>query len=335
MSLSRADLLGDDPAQRAPADRLRRGLDDLAGLDRGPARRPGGAGRHHRGRRPGGPRRVAAGGRRVRARRPSPPTRSPTTPRCSRCRSTAPTSRSTTATPARVIVPALPGVHNTKWVKRMTFSRRDGEAGEPMRDRFRYEYGAQPLHLIAVAGQPAALRLRAAADHRDPRRRPGADLDRRRGAPPRPRRAAPLQRPLADRPGRRRGAIGSRAAMLLALNHVRIPAALSLLLLRRLPPADPAGGPRALQPTRPASAVDLYLGRWLLISAALFLISGIVYAIRLRRGVAEGELAAAAASSVRGARPGRPAGGRRPLAGRRRASSWRSPGWRRSGWSRR
>jgi len=24
--------------------------------------------------------------------------------------------------PARVIVPALPGVHNTKWVKRMTFS---------------------------------------------------------------------------------------------------------------------------------------------------------------------------------------------------------------------
>ncbi len=25
--------------------------------------------------------------------------------------------------PARVIVPALPGVHNTKWVKRMTFSQ--------------------------------------------------------------------------------------------------------------------------------------------------------------------------------------------------------------------
>ena len=24
--------------------------------------------------------------------------------------------------PARVIVPALPGVHNTKWVKRMTFT---------------------------------------------------------------------------------------------------------------------------------------------------------------------------------------------------------------------
>ena len=24
--------------------------------------------------------------------------------------------------PARIIVPALPGVHNTKWVKRMTFS---------------------------------------------------------------------------------------------------------------------------------------------------------------------------------------------------------------------
>ena len=54
-------------------------------------------------------------------RRRSPPTRSTTPPRCWRCGSTAPTCRSITAIPARVIVPALPGVHNTKWVNRMTF----------------------------------------------------------------------------------------------------------------------------------------------------------------------------------------------------------------------
>ena len=49
-------------------------------------------------------------------------------------------------------------------------------------------------------------------------------------------------------------------------------------------------------------SLDVYLGRWLLISAALFLISGIVYAIRLRRGAVEREAGGGARrGSVRGA----------------------------------
>ena len=41
--------------------------------------------------------------------------------------------------PARMIVPALPGVHNTKWVGQMTF--RSGV--------MRARYGASPIHLLA------------------------------------------------------------------------------------------------------------------------------------------------------------------------------------------
>ena len=98
--------------------------------------------------------------------------------------------------PARVIVPALPGVHNTKWVRRMTFTPDEGTV--PIRVRRRAAASDRRR------GEPAALRLRAASDHRDPRRRPGPDLARRGGAAPRPRRAAPLQRPLPPHPRRRR-----------------------------------------------------------------------------------------------------------------------------------
>ena len=45
--------------------------------------------------------------------------------------------------PARVIVPANPGVHNTKWVASLTFARLS------MRRQLRW-YGASPLHLLAL-----------------------------------------------------------------------------------------------------------------------------------------------------------------------------------------
>ena len=47
--------------------------------------------------------------------------RSPTSARCWRCASTASTCRLDHGYPARVISPALPGVHCTKWVSHMTF----------------------------------------------------------------------------------------------------------------------------------------------------------------------------------------------------------------------
>ena len=61
-------------------------------------------------------------GRRAPAPR-SAPARGPTSARFSRWASTAPTCSLDHGYPARIIVPALPGVHCTKWVARLTWGR--------------------------------------------------------------------------------------------------------------------------------------------------------------------------------------------------------------------
>lgn len=152
--------------------------------------------------------------------------------------------------------------------------------------RFRYEYGAQPLHLIAVASTLllsgyGLLRLNdlpntgriliwivvAALLH---------DLV-----------AVPIYSVLLRiaHTSASRG-ITSRAMALHALNHVRVPAGLSLLLLFVYSPLILRLGPDEYLATT-GFDVNPYLGRWLLISAAMFLISGVVYAVRLQRGIPE------------------------------------------------
>ena len=161
-----------------------------------------------------------------------------------------------------------------------------------MRARFRYEYGAEPLHLIAVAASLllcgyALLRITevpgggriliwlvtAALLH---------DLV-----------ALPLYSALFRLThGAASRAIPDRTSMLTALNHVRVPTALSLLFLVVYAPLILRLDPERYEGTT-GLGVDGYLGRWLLISAGMFLISGITYAVRLRRGAAR----------VRGAQP--------------------------------
>jgi hypothetical protein len=149
--------------------------------------------------------------------------------------------------------------------------------------RFRYEYGAEPLHLIAVlaslglAGY-AVLRIfdnpftgrvliwlaAAALLH---------DLV-----------ALPLYSALNKiAEGAAELAIQPRVRMLIAYNHVRIPAGLSLLLLLAWFPLILRIDPENYEATTGIPPAD-YLERWLLISAAMFLISGISLALRLRRG---------------------------------------------------
>jgi hypothetical protein len=161
------------------------------------------------------------------------------------------------------------------------------------RDRFRYEYGAGPLHLLAVA---ASMLLA------------GYGLLRITELPS-PGRiliwivALALLHDLVALPlysllvriahGAAGRASGSRAAMVLALNHVRVPAGLSLLLLVVYFPLIFRIAPEEYLATTGRS-VDPYLGRWLLISGALFLVSGVLYALRLRREAVEPTLAPAA-----------------------------------------
>ena len=175
-----------------------------------------------------------------------------------------------------------------------------------MRDKFRYEYGAQPLHLIATltslllcgyallritqipgGGRVLIWLVAAALLH---------DLV-----------ALPLYSGLSRlAQGAADNAIASRAARLMALNHVRVPAGLSLLLLVVYFPLILRIDPDHYMDTTGLS-LDVYLGRWLLISAALFLISGIVYAIRMRRGATGGRRRARRGASSRRPHPRRAA----------------------------
>lgn len=166
--------------------------------------------------------------------------------------------------------------------------REQGEApaGRKGLDRFRYEYGAQPLHLIAVVaslllsgygllrindltstGEILIWIVAAALLH---------DLV-----------ALPLYSVFSRIAHSAAGkAIESRAMMLHALNHIRVPAGLSLLLLLVYFPLIFRITPEGYEATT-GQQLDVYLGRWLLISGAMFLISGVIYAIRLRRGIPE------------------------------------------------
>ncbi|MDQ3103005.1 MAG: hypothetical protein M3Q53_04105 [Actinomycetota bacterium] len=169
--------------------------------------------------------------------------------------------------------------------------REQGEApvGETDRaglERFRYEYGAQPLHLIAVVVSLllcgyALLRI----NNLDNSLRIVIWIV-----------AAALLHDLVALPfysvlsrithGAAAQAIESRAMMVHALNHVRIPAGLSLLLLLVYFPLILRVASDEYVATT-GQDVNVYLSRWLLISAAMFLISGVIYAIRLRRGIPE------------------------------------------------
>ena len=300
---------GDAAARGAAADRLRRGLDDLAGLVGRPARRsrrPAGVDRERR----RGARRIAPGRRRLRSGDPGrQPDLGPAVAARAARQRRRPLSR-----------PRLPGPGD-----------RPGAAGRPqhevgqaddlqplMRDRFRYEYGAQPLHLIAVV---ASLLLC------------GYALLRITEIPSGGRVliwlvAAALLHDLVALPlysglfrlthGAAAKAIPDRAAMLMALNHVRVPAALSLLLLVVYAPLILRFDPDRYMGTTGLS-LDLYLGRWLLISAGLFLISGLVYAVRLRRGSGTSETSPRTAQRPRPRPASRSAACSAPPAG----SCWR------------
>jgi hypothetical protein len=150
-------------------------------------------------------------------------------------------------------------------------------------DRFRYEYGAEPLHLLATVASLAIalyailrifeipstagilLWLGAAIVLHDFIALPLYSLFLR------------VAEEGAD------AAIEPRRRALLALNHVRVPLAFSaLLLLISFPLVFQIDEPRYRLTLGSELSLDGYLGNWLLITAALFAISGLLYAIRLR-----------------------------------------------------
>lgn len=184
--------------------------------------------------------------------------------------------------------------------------RSDGETRT--RDRFRYEYGAEPLHLLATVASLAVTGYAFLRIFENPGT--GAVLLWMGGAVvAHDLIALPLYSALlrvAEEGAE--AAVRPRRRALLALNHVRIPAAFSLLLL-----AVSLGLILQLDEQRyqltTGLDTDRYLGNWLLITAALFAASGLAYALKLRRGGAR--------RSLLGERPASwtppPSASRRPL----------------------
>ena len=153
-------------------------------------------------------------------------------------------------------------------------------------EKFRYEYGAGPLHLIAVIASLAIalyailrileipfsasilLWLGAAIVLHDFIALPLYSLFLR----------------VAEEGAE--AALPTRRRALLTLNHVRIPAAFSaLLLLISFPLIFQIDEPRYELTT--GLDLDRYLGNWLLITAVMFAISGIWLALKLRSRAAD------------------------------------------------
>ncbi len=157
--------------------------------------------------------------------------------------------------------------------------------------RFRYEYGAEPLHLLATIASLAIATYAFLRIFENPST--GAVLLWLFGAVvAHDLIAMPLYSLLlriAEEGAE--GALRPRRLALLTLNHIRIPAALSLLLL-----AVSLGLILELDQQRfqltTGLDTDRYLRNWLLLTAGLFAISGLGYALALRRGRARRPIAA-------------------------------------------
>lgn len=152
-----------------------------------------------------------------------------------------------------------------------------------VRESFRFEYGAKPLHLLATVASLAVAGYAFLRIFENPGT--GAVLLWLAGAVvAHDLIALPLYSALlrvAEEGAE--ATVRPRRRALLTLNHVRIPAALSLLLL-----AVSLGLILELDQRRyeltTGLDTDRYLGNWLLITAALFAASGLSYALKLRRG---------------------------------------------------
>lgn len=90
-----------------------------------------------------------------------------------------------------------------------------------------------------------------------------------------------IARRMASARGRTAGAAGPATAPS-AINHLRVPAALSGLLLLLFFPLV-LGVAEEGYSAATGLSTDVYLGRWLLISGVFFLVSGVVYAVRRGR----------------------------------------------------
>lgn len=148
-------------------------------------------------------------------------------------------------------------------------------------ERFRYEYGAPPLHLLATVASLAVFAYALLRIFENPST--GGVLLWLGGAiVAHDLIALPLYSVLLRVAEETTdAAVEPRRRSLLTLNHIRIPAAISLALLLISLPLVFEVAERNYMLTTGLEA-DRYLGNWFLITAVLFAGSGLLYALKLR-----------------------------------------------------
>jgi hypothetical protein len=169
-------------------------------------------------------------------------------------------------------------------------------------ERFRYEYGAGPLHLIAVLAS-LALVLYAILRIFEIPSTGGILLWMGLAIVAHDFIALPLYSLFlrVAEEGVDAG-VRPRRRALLTLNHIRIPAAFSLLLLLiSFPLVFQLDEPRYELTT--GLDLDRFLGNWLLITAVLFGVSGLLLALKLRTRGANRPMAAVPSAEVSSAEP--------------------------------
>jgi len=168
---------------------------------------------------------------------------------------------------------------------------RGRQRGDANLDRFRYEYGAEPLHLLATLSSLAIVGYAILRIFEIPSTLGillwlvGVILLHDLIAVPLYSLLLRVSEETVD------ATVRPRRKALLVLNYVRIPAAFSLLLLLIcFPLVFQLDEPRYALTT--GLDLDRYLGNWLLISGVLFGLSGLLLALRLRGGRAERPMSA-------------------------------------------
>lgn len=148
-------------------------------------------------------------------------------------------------------------------------------------EKFRYEYGATPLHLLATVASLAVFGYAMLRIFENPSTGGvllwlvGAIVLHDFIALPLYSAFLRIAEEATD------AAVEPRRRALLTLNHIRIPVALSALLLLISFPLVFEIAPEAYGLTTGLD-LDRYLGNWLLITAVLFGGSGLLYALKLR-----------------------------------------------------
>ncbi len=173
-------------------------------------------------------------------------------------------------------------------------------------DRFRYEYGAGPLHLIAVLAS-LAIALYAILRIFEIPSTGGILLWMGAAIVIHDLIAWPLYTLLMRIAEEGIDAsVRPRRRALLTLNHIRIPAAFSLaLLLISFPLVFVIDEPYYMATT--GLDLDRYLGNWLLITGVMFAVSGLLLALKLRsRSAARPMIAGGGAAAAGPARPADP-----------------------------